>query len=1610
MIKVKDGYAKLIGTTYAGSASRVLLSNGGDHVLGNASGNIPLNNGTVNTNLNSDLLDGLHAGTSNGTVATYTIFPSYTTLINEGFLESDYVAKGHPDELFLKALCKWAINKYSASDPITGSDKATLIGYIGPNSSGTCIIHLYRYQKDSTTLLPRYCRGLYQTLGGTLFQFGTSNYVWSYWRYAHASEIPNVTNYYWANIPVSSASNTNTTPTFSKWTTSDLNLVQYTTGGKDIGMRVTGKTNSIGFIIGSSNTSRGIYDYTNSNWILVKDASNNIILPSGNVGISTSSPSQKLHVNGDIFLNNYLYFTDSAVARIKYGTHTATALGSYPLPSLGSQGLGLYVRPHKDTDEGGIIITEDTCMIFNAGDVGWNFQVHNTDLKQTDFSGTEGKGELSRTFGVTEPYHYAWSRGGFQKNGSDDTYVLLGGGGHKAIGNASGNIPLNNGTVCTNLNADLLDGYHESDFFRYRGPLHQNNSHDANSLAIGEYAFRDSAYGNVGSGNAHKNVLANNSTIQVFKWLQLSSAAWSNTVAYRVNWTGETNSSRPNGWSSWINFLSSSNSSVSGGGSSGGSSLSVKINDNTATLTIPTSLPASDVHSWAKEENKPSYSFSEISPGIATIGDGANRIMWRTNSSYVSGLYYSTPGNESVVFANKNAVTSWIFATTDPTSRSDWKTLTPSLQIKNGRVAINKLIADGTTADYHLDVNGGAKFSYALAYSIISNEITFYTRGNGTYDRAWLTAKDSSGQFCLEAPLQTDSSSGTRSPIVLTWRGGYPSKGGLKITGHSEAYLGGNTIIHSGNYNSHLPVKLINDPGKTTLINSYGLNANYGSSSYGHPTEEYLKAFSKYLLAKAAGYTCVGYIGPSSRGSYICDVYNNGTNSTTNLPEHITGHYFPHGGTHYHFGTSYGVWYYYTALHSGNYTTYTVTKTGSGASGTWNINISGNAATVNGLSVTTGNNKPWGTIPSITKSGYMDVGKHFEFHYDNTTGSDYSTALTCTGNHGNVVNLPSASGTLALTSQIPTVTNYYWADISIQSTSDATKVPTFGGIKTNGNILLGAEGILGFGSSIPSKYLNSAAISPDASAVWLATTGNVKDVASQEASGIVFDGNTIKMWSPIDSAVQLIDSDSGTAYNFYHSGNLTKLSQLSNDVGYITGSYLPLAGGQMNAGAFISWNNGAEGNDVSDWNFTTNGLKIISSVSTNTNSPTRYATALHVKGRYGFQLASEGGSTSNNFYIKNVHNTIWNILIHSNNYTSYTVKKDGTGATGTWAINISGNAANSSQLGGIDASKYRRLDITQMYGDEKSSQFYISRCKDGGGGWAYAPIEVFKGDKTTLISNIGVYGQGNALTYSYFGSHDYDGTNLRVYSNGSVRAATFKKYDGTEVSYSGHTHSYLPLSGGWMNWNAQINFKGLNDSTSVFGRIGYAKTASSQTMHCLSNGGYQADGALYITSNGSTSNNDTGGLAIDNEGVTVFGAGDAGSNFTGIFRVLNEDNVADGPQFIVTKASGATVKYNMYAAHFYESSDKQLKTNIQEILNSDKMPIIKEFDWKEDNSHSYGLIAQELEEQGYSELVSVKDDGYKTVNYSAALSLIVGKLQVKIKELEKEIEILKNKN
>lgn len=203
----------------------------------------------------------------------------------------------------------------------------------------------------------------------------------------------------------------------------------------------------------------------------------------------------------------------------------------------------------------------------------------------------------------------------------------------------------------------------------------------------------------------------------------------------------------------------------------------------------------------------------------------------------------------------------------------------------------------------------------------------------------------------------------------------------------------------------------------------------------------------------------------------------------------------------------------------------------------------------------------------------------------------------------------------------------------------------------------------------------------------------------------------------------------------------------------------------------------------------------------------------------------------------------------------------------------------------------------------------------------------------------------------------------------------------TETEVNNKLAGYLPLAGGTMSsGTAQIQRAGSSTiwyqgRTNAMIRInsysGYNAIASMKTTNGDWSLGVFANNVLYFTYITDTNFN-------------------AGTNTTTAQVYIN--------------ASGS-----VYATHFYEHSDINLKTNIKSITTSDNIPQLKSFDWKSDGSHSYGLIAQELEEQGYSELVS-DEGGQKTVKYSAALSLIVGKLQVKIKELEKEIENLKNKN
>lgn len=82
-------------------------------------------------------------------------------------------------------------------------------------------------------------------------------------------------------------------------------------------------------------------------------------------------------------------------------------------------------------------------------------------------------------------------------------------------------------------------------------------------------------------------------------------------------------------------------------------------------------------------------------------------------------------------------------------------------------------------------------------------------------------------------------------------------------------------------------------------------------------------------------------------------------------------------------------------------------------------NSAGNAETLGGMPKSSGQAQ-FGTIPCIGNDGVMEIGRYIDYHYDNSGKYDFSTRLQTTGNYKNIVSLPSASGTLALVSQVLT--------------------------------------------------------------------------------------------------------------------------------------------------------------------------------------------------------------------------------------------------------------------------------------------------------------------------------------------------------------------------------------------------------------------------------------------------------------------------------------------------------------------------------------------------------------------------------------------------------------
>lgn len=122
---------------------------------------------------------------------------------------------------------------------------------------------------------------------------------------------------------------------------------------------------------------------------------------------------------------------------------------------------------------------------------------------------------------------------------------------------------------------------------------------------------------------------------------------------------------------------------------------------------------------------------------------------------------------------------------------------------------------------------------------------------------------------------------------------------------------------------------------------------------------------------------------------------------------------------------------------------------------------------LSGYQVTAGS-KPFDRIPAVRTDGVIELGRYIDLHYDNSGNYDYSTRLQVQGNYSNVVNFPTTSGTLALTSDIINNAQYLHSLGAKNCQTDRTQ--NFGNVytyNTNASAYSGAPtmytSVIGFG-------------------------------------------------------------------------------------------------------------------------------------------------------------------------------------------------------------------------------------------------------------------------------------------------------------------------------------------------------------------------------------------------------------------------------------------------------------------------------------------------------------------------------------------------------------------
>lgn len=440
-------------------------------------------------------------------------------------------------------------------------------------------------------------------------------------------------------------------------------------------------------------------------------------------------------------------------------------------------------------------------------------------------------------------------------------------------------------------------------------------------------------------------------------------------------------------------------------------------------------------------------------------------------------------------------------------------------------------------------------------------------------------------------------------------------------------------------------------------------------------------------------------------------------------------------------------------LHTLNYTSYTVTKTGSGASGTWGISISGNATTSTKLA----------TARSINGTNFDGSG--------NITTATWGTARTLTiGNTGKSVN---GGG------------NVSWSLSEIgaaASNHTHSYLPLSGGAMTGNISYRGSKAtykMIEFIDNSSDEYGNGIAIG--GGGLTIIGGGESADVVKSTSTR----GGDERLILANDGAIDIYTNcqngiDKATHITIDNTGLYSGTAAKANSVPWsgVTGkpsTYTPSSHnhtviqgtsstsavpGKANDGFcefYYNVNNGLANNMPSS-----NNANAIISIS-------RHA------GDYTSQLGFS--SNGNLYYREGVGATAWKTILTSSNYTSYTVTKTGGGASGTWGINITGSAGSCTG-NAATASNASKVNGHTVNSDVPSGAKFTDTN-------TWRPLGT--------AANTACAGNDSRLSNARPASDVYSWAKASSKPSYSWSEITSKPSTFTPAS---HTHAYIPLSGG----------------------------------------------------------------------------------------------------------------------------------------------------------------------------------------------------------------------